>query len=251
MIPWLAEGQAFPPVDAALRTPNGLLAAGVDLTAERLVAAYSEGIFPWYAEGEPVLWWTPDPRMVLYCAELRVSRSLRKTLRRIGRGAAIEVHLDRAFDDVMAACAAPRAGETGTWITPAVRSAYGELHRRGLAHSVETWIDGQLAGGLYGVSIGRMFYGESMFARVPDASKVALVALVTLLLREGVPMLDCQQNTRHLTSLGGREIARHQFCTHVRRAVREAPLDWSRYRGCLNELLDAAAADRPADLIAD
>jgi leucyl/phenylalanyl-tRNA--protein transferase len=245
MIPWLAGGQPFPDVDSALRSPNGLLAASTDLTVERLIEAYSTGIFPWYAEGEPVLWWSPDPRMVLYCSEFRVSRSLQKALRRTARSHTVEIWIDRAFEDVMRACASRRADDAGTWITPDVIRAYGALHARGLAHSVETWIDGRLVGGLYGVSMGRMFFGESMFARAPDASKLALAALVGILLSEHVPVIDCQQNTRHLASLGGREIARHQFCSHVHKAVQMAPIDWGRYRHRLNEQL--AAFERPAD----
>jgi leucyl/phenylalanyl-tRNA--protein transferase len=246
MIPWLAGGQPFPDVDTALRSPNGLLAASTDLTVERLIDAYSRGIFPWYAEGEPVLWWSPDPRMVLYCSEFRVSRSLQKVLRRSVHDPTVEILIDHAFEDVMRACASPRSNEAGTWITPEVIRAYGALHARGLAHSVETWIDGQLAGGLYGVSMGRMFFGESMFTRAPDASKLALAALVRILLSEHVPVIDCQQNTRHLASLGGREIARHRFCSHVRKAVQETPIDWGRYRHRLNEQL-ATAFERPAD----
>ncbi len=246
MIPWLAEGQPFPDVGSALRSPNGLLAASTGLTVERLIEAYSRGIFPWYAEGEPVLWWSPDPRMVLYCAEFRVSRSLQKTLRHTARSSSVEIVIDRAFDEVMRACASPRMDDTGTWITPEVIRAYGALHARGLAHSVETWIDGRLAGGLYGVSMGRMFFGESMFARAPDASKLALAALVRILLSEHVPVIDCQQNTRHLASLGGREIARDRFCSHVCTAVLETPIDWGRYRHRLNEHL-AAAFERSAD----
>jgi leucyl/phenylalanyl-tRNA--protein transferase len=245
MIPWLAGTQPFPPVDTALRSPNGLLAASSDLTVERLLAAYHQGIFPWYADGEPVLWWSPDPRMVLHCPEFRISRSLHKTLRRTARSTTVDIRIDTAFGAVMRACAAPRADGTGTWITPAVVSAYGALHARGLAHSVETWIDGQLAGGLYGVCLGRMFFGESMFARAPDASKLALAALVRILLSEGAPMIDCQQNTRHLASLGGREIARDRFCSHVQLATHEPPIDWARYRHRLNELLDSF--ERTAD----
>ena len=245
MIPWLATGQAFPGVDSALRAPNGLLAASSDLTVERLIAAYSQGIFPWYSEGEPVLWWSPDPRMVLYCGEFRVSRTLQKTLRRSADDSAVEVCIDRAFTDVMRACAEPRSDDVGTWITPEILRTYGELHARGLAHSVETWIDGELVGGLYGVSLGRMFFGESMFARAADASKIALAALVRMLLREQVPMIDCQQNTRHLASLGGREIARHEFTAHVRHAVQQPPIDWAGYRYRLNDEL--AAAYRRAD----
>lgn len=230
MIPWLRAGQPFPEVSSALRAPNGLLAASPDLAVERLLTAYSHGIFPWYSEGEPVLWWSPDPRMVLFCAEFRASRSLRKILRRSIGDRTVEVWVDRAFGQVMRACAAPRSDDVGTWITHDVMLAYGELHARGLAHSVETWVDGELVGGLYGVSLGRMFYGESMFARMADASKIALAALVQILLREGVPMIDCQQNTRHLASLGGREIARDTFCAHLAGAVNRTPIDWAKYR---------------------
>lgn len=235
MIPRLAPGQSFPAVSRALRVPNGLLAASWDLTPERLVDAYMQGIFPWYSQDEPVLWWSPDPRMVLVCEELRIALSLRKRLQRIARGdLRVELRIDSAFRRVMQACAAPRrhevGTEAGTWITPDVIEAYGALHARGLAHSVETWIDGELAGGLYGVSLGRMFYGESMFARASDASKVALAALVALLRHEGVAMIDCQQNTRHLASLGGREISREAFCVHVAGAVRQPGIDWAAYR---------------------
>lgn len=231
MIPRLAPGQPFPAVSRALRVPNGLLAASWDLTPERLVDAYAQGIFPWYSQDEPVLWWSPDPRMVLVCDELRVSRSLRRKLQHVARSdPGIEVRVDSAFERVMQECAAPRTQESGTWITPDVMAAYGALHVHGLAHSVETWIDGALAGGLYGVSLGRMFYGESMFARAADASKIALAALVALLRREGVPMIDCQQHTRHLASLGGREIAREAFCAHVAAAVRQPPIAWAEYR---------------------
>lgn len=246
MIPRLAPGQPFPAVSRALRVPNGLLAASWDLTPERLVEAYSQGIFPWYSQDEPVLWWSPDPRMVLVCDELRTSQSLRKRLRRIARGGgddAVEVRVDTAFQRVMQECAAPRRDESGTWITPDVIEAYGALHAHGLAHSVETWIDGELAGGLYGVSLGRMFYGESMFARAADASKIALAALVALLRREGVAMIDCQQNTRHLASLGGREISREAFCVHVASVVRQPPIDWVAYR---HSGLSGAADQPPA-----
>ncbi|HTN50297.1 MAG TPA: leucyl/phenylalanyl-tRNA--protein transferase [Burkholderiaceae bacterium] len=241
MIPWLAPGQPFPPVGHALRAPNGLLAASAELSVDRLLAGYARGIFPWFSEGEPVLWWSPDPRMVLYCSEFRASRSLQKALRRCSRDPAVDVVLDGAFVDVVRACAEPRAGVAGTWITPEVIAAYTALHERGLAHSVETWIDGELAGGLYGVSLGRMFYGESMFARRTDASKIALAALVQVLLREGVRMIDCQQNTRHLASLGGREIARQEFTAHVRLAVRQSPIAWSDYGRRLNGLLAAVS----------
>lgn len=239
MIPWLRPGEPFPPVARALREPNGLLCAGVDLDGHRLVQAYEQGIFPWYAPGEPVLWWSPDPRMVLVCEEFRVSRSLRKKLRAVGRDEhGWQVRLDTAFADVMQACAQPRTDQDGTWITAAVRAAYGDLHARALAHSVEVWDGAALVGGLYGVSLGRMFYGESMFTRATDASKVALAALVRLLLEQDVPLIDCQQNTSHLASLGGREIPRTEFRTHLARTTRAAPVDWQRYAAApLNRLL--------------
>jgi leucyl/phenylalanyl-tRNA--protein transferase len=238
MIPWLSAGQPFPGVNTALRAPNGLLAASSELTAEQLIEAYRQGIFPWYAEGEPVLWWSPDPRMVLYCDEFRVSRSLGKALRRAASGPDIEVTVDRDFAGVMQACAAPRTAEVGTWITQQVKDTYGALHLRGLAHSVETRVDGRLVGGLYGVSLGRMFFGESMFAHAADASKIALATLVRILQIERVPVIDCQQNTRHLASLGGREIARDTFCAHVASAVTLAPIAWAKYRHArLNALL--------------
>ncbi|MEF9996721.1 MAG: leucyl/phenylalanyl-tRNA--protein transferase [Burkholderiaceae bacterium] len=238
MIPWLAEADPFPPLTAALLHPNGLLAATPTLSAQRLIAAYTRGIFPWYGEGEPVLWWSPDPRMVLPTAAFKRSRSLGKTLARVARGEHGEIWIDRDFEAVMRACAAPRAGQPGTWITEAVIAAYCELHQRGLAHSVETWIDGQLAGGLYGVALGRMFYGESMFARVTDASKIALATLVTVLQREGVPLIDCQQATSHLASLGARPITRRDFSAHLKSAVCAPAPDWPAYAGRpLNELL--------------
>lgn len=241
MIPWLAPGQPFPPIETALTSPNGLLAASAGLTLQRLLEAYPRGIFPWYSDGEPVLWWSPDPRMVLFTSELRISRSLARTLRRVAHSDSIQVQLDQAFDDVIRACAEPREGESGTWITDEVIDAYTGLHRRGLAHSVETWIDGRLAGGLYGVSIGRMFFGESMFARAPDASKIALAALVQLLLLEKVRVIDCQQNTRHLASLGGREIRRKEFLALLRTAVNAAPIDWAAHSDRpLNALLNAS-----------
>lgn len=207
MIPWLGADTPFPPVTSALREPNGLLAAGGDLSPRRLLDAYRQGIFPWYSEGEPILWWSPDPRMVMMPGELKVSRSLAKVLRNRPH----RVTFDTAFDPVMRGCAAPREGQPGTWITAEMRAAYGRLHRLGYAHSAETWIDGELAGGLYGVAIGRMFYGESMFARVRDASKIAFVHLVRHLERAGFGMIDCQMHTAHLASLGARQIPRNEF----------------------------------------
>jgi len=207
VIPWLNPNDPFPPLDSALREPNGLLAAGGDLSPQRLIDAYSRGIFPWFNPGEPVLWWSPNPRMVLFPNELKVSRSLRKTLKRH----TYEVRADTAFRQVMEACAAPRDGHSGTWITPAMIAAYTELHRQSLAHSVETWMDDQLVGGLYGVSLGRMFYGESMFSLATDASKIAFVHLVRQLERWGFGMIDCQMKTAHLASLGARDIPRAEF----------------------------------------
>ena len=229
MIPWLAPGQAFPSVERALQAPNGLLAASGELDTDRLVAAYSQGIFPWYSEGEPVLWWAPDPRMVLMTDEFHASRSLHKSMRRTSRQPQTELRIDSAFNEVMVACAQPRTGEKGTWITDAVRAAYGELHRRGLAHSVETWRDGKLVGGLYVVALGRMMFGESMFAREANASKLALALLVRVSAREGVAMIDCQQSTRHLASLGARTISRSHFVEHARQAIAEPAVNWALY----------------------
>jgi leucyl/phenylalanyl-tRNA--protein transferase len=207
MLTWLERGDPFPPVESALKEPNGLLCAGADLSVPRLLAAYRSGIFPWYSGDEPILWWSPDPRMVLFCDELKVSRSLAKNIRNKG----FETRIDFAFAKVIKACAGPRKGEAGTWISAEMQAAYVALHRAGHAHSVETWLDGRLVGGLYGVAIGRAFFGESMFSRETDASKVALVALVEELRRRDCPMIDCQQRTPLLASLGGREIPRRQF----------------------------------------
>jgi len=215
MIPWLGPDDPFPPVGTALRDPNGLLAAGADLSVERLLDAYAHGIFPWSGEGEPLLWWSPDPRMVLRLDELHVSRSLRRRL----RSGEYRVTLDAAFEEVMAGCAAPRAAQDGTWITPWMIDAYARLAALGHAHSVEVWAGTELAGGLYGVALGRMFFGESMFSRRPDASKVALATLVRQLGRWGFELVDCQLSTGHLSSLGGREIPRTEFLRRVARLV--------------------------------
>jgi len=213
----------FPPVTQALRRPNGLLAAGGDLSPPRLLEAYRHGIFPWFNEDEPILWWSPDPRMVLFPAEFRISHSLRKTLRK-GRHV---VRLDSAFEQVMRACAAPREGASGTWIHEEMIAAYCELHRMGYAHSVETWLDGELIGGLYGVALGRMFYGESMFSRRTDASKIALAHLAAQLKRWNFGMIDCQMNTPHLASLGAREIPRKEFIARLQELINYAPVtDW-------------------------
>jgi len=209
----------FPPVEHALHQPNGLLATGGDLSPERLLAAYRRGIFPWFGPGDPILWWSPDPRMVLFPAEFRLSQSLRKTLRRH----AYEIRTDTVFAQVMRACAAPRDGEGGggTWILEEMIAAYGALHRQGHAHSVEVWMDGELAGGLYGVHIGAMFFGESMFSRRRDASKIALAHLAAQWQRrygDNSP-IDCQMHTAHLASLGAREIPRTEFVARVQELV--------------------------------
>jgi len=215
VIHWLRSTESFPPIEQALTEPNGLLAAGGDLSPQRLLDAYRQGIFPWYSESQPILWWSPDPRMVLFVDEFKASRSLRKTVSR----RMFDVSVDRAFRPVIEACAEPRDGQGGTWITPAMIDAYTKLHRAGHAHSVEAWVDGELAGGLYGVAIGRMFFGESMFARVTDASKVALVHLVEILKRRDMPLIDCQQQTPHLARLGARLIPRRAFAEALARLV--------------------------------
>jgi len=223
MIPWLERNTPFPPLSRALRDPNGLLAAGGDLSTARLIDAYRRGIFPWYSADQPLLWWSPDPRMVLVPAEVKISRSLGKRLHKLD----YEVRVDSAFVSVMRACAAPRNGQEGTWITRDMIAAYSELHRRGLAHSVETWIDGELVGGLYGVALGRMFYGESMFTRATDASKIALAHLARQLARWEFGLIDCQMQTAHLASLGAREIPRAAFVRELTSLIeRTPPLIW-------------------------
>jgi len=225
MIAWLGMRTPFPPIAAALAEPNGLLAAGGDLSPDRLLVAYRSGIFPWYSEAQPILWWSPDPRMVLYVDELHVTRSLRKRV----RAGTFEVRIDCAFRAVIEACAQkPRQGQRGTWITPDVVHAYCELHRRGYAHSVEAWRDGTLVGGLYGLALGRMFFGESMFAHETDASKVALVHLVDKLRALGVPVVDCQQETVHLAAFGARPIPRNRFAAHLAELIHsvEPPPGW-------------------------
>lgn len=211
----LTRDLVFPPVRYA--EPDGLLAVGGDLSPERLILAYRKGIFPWYSEGLPILWWSPHPRLVLFPSELKISHSLRRVIRKGG----YQVTFDRAFEAVMHGCAeARRAGPEGTWILPEMVEAYCELHTRGIAHSVESWIDGELAGGLYGVALGGAFFGESMFARRTDASKVALVHLVALLTARGFEIIDCQVKTAHLESLGAREIPRREFLLRLDRALR-------------------------------
>lgn len=225
MIPWLDADAAFPPLAKALKEPNGLLAAGGDLSPTRLLQAYRQGIFPWYSPGQPILWWCPDPRMVLFPSELKVSRSLAKRLRKQD----YEIRFDTAFREVMLHCAlAERPGQDGTWITSDILEGYCRLHALGHAHSVETWMDDALVGGVYGVAIGRMFYGESMFHRVTDASKLAFVHLVRHLQVEGFGMLDCQMKTAHLASLGAREISRDEFSQQLSELVNSThpPAQW-------------------------
>jgi leucyl/phenylalanyl-tRNA---protein transferase len=217
MIPLLGSRDPFPPVDRALDEPNGLLAAGATLDVERLVDAYSRGIFPWFSDGDPILWWSPDPRMVLETNGFRISRSLRRRLRRPD----YSVTMDRAFRAVLEACAAPRPEQDGTWLTATMMHAYERLHRAGLAHSVEVWMDDRLAGGLYGVALGRMFYGESMFSRRTDGSKIALAYLTAQLRDWHFPLVDCQMQTSHLASLGAIEVTRRSFVRAVTRLVKE------------------------------
>ena len=221
MIPWLdprAGRDAFPDPRQALPRPNGLLAAGGDLHPDRLLAAYRRGIFPWYESGQPILWWSPEPRAVLYPGEVRVSRSLRKSIRREG----FEVSRDQAFGQVIRACA-DRGPDTGTWITPEMAAAYDRLFHRHAAHSVEIWQAGRLVGGLYGVAIGRVFFGESMFSRVTDASKAALAHLAGYLERSGFGLIDCQIASPHLRSLGSREIPRDEFLQILERLCAMPP----------------------------
>lgn len=220
-LPWLAPGEPFPPPERAWgpRSPiPGILAAGGALDVATLQRAYAQATFPWFSEGQPILWWSPNPRMVLHVAEFKLHRSLRKTLQKFIDDPRCEVRFDSAFAQVIAACAAsPRVGQSGTWILPEMVSAYTAWHAAGGAHSVETWIDGELVGGLYGVGLGQAVFGESMFTRVPDASKIALAALVAWCRAHGIRQIDCQQNTRHLASLGAREVPRADFVDHVQR----------------------------------
>jgi len=214
MIAWLAPGDppdSFPPVERALREPEGLLAAGGDLSCERLVAAYRRGIFPWYSPGQPVLWWSPDPREVLFPAEFHVSRSLARALRTRG----FEYRVDADFEAVIGHCAAPRGASPGTWITGDMQRAYVALHRRGLAHSAEIWRAGRLVGGVYGVRLGRVFFGESMFSLERDASKAALAGLVRQCIDDGTEMIDCQMPSEHLRSLGSRALPRAEFIARL------------------------------------
>jgi len=211
----------FPDVSLALTEPNGLLALGGDLSPERLLAAYQQGIFPWFNTGDPILWWSPNPRSVLYPKKIRISRSLRKTINKNK----FTLTTDLVFDDVVSACQAPRIKQKGTWITAEMRIAYGNLHHLGHAHSVECWQDNELVGGLYGVVIGQVFFGESMFSLVTDASKVALVYLTEKLNQWGYQLIDCQVQSEHLMNLGAEDMPRSQFCATVRNLTSKSVSD--------------------------
>ena len=238
MIGWLNPGDPFPPAETALVDPNGLLCAGLELTPELVLAAYERGIFPWYSEGQPVLWWSPDPRMVLTPQDFNLHRSLRKTL----KSSRFEIRTDTRFEAVMRACAEPRPDQGGTWISEAIIEAYSALHRAGFAHSVETWMDGELVGGLYGIALGRVFFGESMFIRRTDASKIAFAHLIVQLKRWQFELIDCQQKTDHLASLGAAPISRSDFLERLSRLVHwdtQAPRSgaWQFDQDLLDDLL--------------
>ncbi|MDX1723457.1 MAG: leucyl/phenylalanyl-tRNA--protein transferase [Pseudomonas sp.] len=216
MLTWLQrDSLSFPPLAKALHEPNGLLAAGGDLSAERLIAAYRHGCFPWFQDDQPILWWSPDPRTVLLPEELHVSRSLAKVLRQ----ARYQVTFDRDFAKVIQACAEPRDYAGGTWITTPMQHAYLELHRRGIAHSVEVWRNDELVGGLYGLAMGRLFFGESMFSRADNASKVGFVTLVEQLKAWGFALIDCQMPTQHLHRFGAKQIARADFADYLKQHI--------------------------------
>lgn len=229
-LPWLQPEQEFPSVETTWGDQDpipGLLAAGNTLDAAHLRAAYSQGIFPWFSEGQPVLWWSPNPRMVLQTSQFRMHRSLRKRLQQFRSAPNCEIRIDTIFSTVMEHCAqAPRDGQNGTWIVQSIVDAYTELHKQGAAHSVETWVDGQLVGGLYCVALGRAVFGESMFALATDASKIALSALVALCRAHGAPQIDCQQATAHLAFMGAQEVPRQQFVQTVSVQRQYPDMNW-------------------------
>ena len=230
-IPWIDESDPLPPALSACMDEasgmKGLVAAGGGLSVQRLLEAYSQGMFPWYSEGQPILWWSPSPRMVLEVENFKLHRSLRKTLQKFVQMPSASVTFDTAFDSVIAHCSAfTRQGQQGTWILQDMVAAYQALHRAGFAHSVEVWIDGELVGGLYCVSIGKAIFGESMFALQTDASKIALCALVAFAKQLDIRWIDCQQNTRHLASLGAHEIAQAVFLNEVAKAVTQTAPAW-------------------------
>lgn len=229
-LPWLDPGDPFPDPSLAWdesQPAPGLLAAGGALDVDTLLRAYGSGIFPWFSDGQPILWWSTDPRMVLRTDAFRLHRSFRKTLAKFIADPGCEIRIDHDFEAVIRACAtSPRPGQSGTWIVPAMVRAYRDLHAAGHAHSVETWIDGHLAGGLYCVNVGGAVFGESMFAHAPDASKIALAALVALCRSNGIGVIDCQQNTSHLASLGASEIPRARFVEHVAHESKRPAPHW-------------------------
>lgn len=248
-VPWLAAGEAFPPVESAwshLDPAPGLLAAGAALDVPTLVQAYSLGIFPWFSLGQPVLWWSPDPRMVLNTRDFRLHRSLRKSLGHFLNDSSCEIRFDSAFSQVINACAnKPRTGQSGTWIVPDMVQAYSVLHRAGYAHSIETWVAGELVGGLYCVNLGAMVFGESMFAHQTDASKIALAALVAFCRAHQITMIDCQQNTQHLSMLGAAEINRTDFVDHLRHNVGKTAPFWRFEPVYWNQMLTARTPTLP------
>ncbi|MCY1164843.1 Leucyl/phenylalanyl-tRNA--protein transferase [compost metagenome] len=248
-LPWLEAGENFPPLGDAWGHEDpapGLLAAGGVLDVTTLLQAYSQGIFPWFSEGQPVLWWSPDPRMVLQVKNFKLHRSLRKSIKHFAGDPSCEIRFDSAFADVINACAhKPRAGQPGTWILPSMVKAYIALYKAGHAHSVETWVNGELAGGLYCINLGSMVFGESMFAHQTDASKIALSALVAFCRASGITMIDCQQNTQHLASLGAGEISRPEFVAHLSRNVDRAAPAWHFKPVYWNQLLTTGMTDLP------
>jgi leucyl/phenylalanyl-tRNA---protein transferase len=244
-LPFLEPDEPFPPAHEALGVSSGaagLLCAGADLSVQRLQSAYAQGVFPWFSQGQPILWWSPDPRMVLRVENFRLHRSLRKTCERWLRGGAWQVRMDHDFEAVIRACAdSPREGQRGTWIVPEMVQAYTALHRAGVAHSVETWHEGQLVGGLYLVNLGGMVFGESMFSTRTDASKFALCALVAFCHQHGIGLIDCQQNTAHLASMGAAEMPRPAFLEHVKAAAARPSPRWHFDAACWQPLLRAKA----------
>lgn len=248
-LPWLQPTQEFPPIDTTWGDQDpipGLLAAGSTLDAAHLRLAYSKGIFPWFSEGQPVLWWSPNPRMVLHPPEFRLRRSLRKTLQKFSSSPECEIRIDSAFSTVMQHCAqTPREGQHGTWIVQSIIDAYSELHQQGAAHSVETWVDGKLVGGLYCVALGRAVFGESMFSLQSDASKIALSALVALCRAHDVPQIDCQQATAHLSFMGGREVARADFARVVEQQRQRPDMQWKFAPVYWNQLLSQSPDSPP------
>jgi leucyl/phenylalanyl-tRNA--protein transferase len=237
-VTWLAPTdapQAFPDVSRALREPDGLLAAGGDLGSERLIEAYRRGIFPWYEESQPILWWSPDPRCILWPADLHISRRLAREI----RATSLTVRYNQAFAEVIRACAGPRRYQSGTWITSDMLAAFERLHREGWAHSIEIWDDERLVGGLYGLAVGKAFFGESMFSSAPNASKLALLALTRHMLANNVEILDCQVVSPHLATLGATTMPRREFVALLDRlcASPDRLTDWPPDALAVTELL--------------